>query len=161
MRVRPKAPVSSRRSHIFSAICFFFLAVFVVSVLLLIIADILYINKEAVVTVLTSGFIRDALWLSVWTSLTTTFISLLFAVPTGYALSRLRFPGRSFADSIVDLPIVFPPLVAGLTLLVFFSQTALGRWVQEELGLDFVFQAKGIVLCQFVVTASFAIRFAN
>ena len=161
MRVRPEGPVSSKRSHIFSAICFFFLAAFVVSVLLLIIADILYINKEAVVTVLTSSFIRDALWLSIWTSFTTTSISLLFAVPMGYALSRLRFPGRSLADSIVDLPIVFPPLVAGLTLLVFFSQTTLGRWIQEDLGLEFVFQAKGIVLCQFVVTASFAIRFAK
>ena len=161
MRVRLEGPVSSKRSHIFSAICFFFLAAFVVSVLLLIIADILYINKEAVVTVLTSSFIRDALWLSIWTSFTTTSISLLFAVPMGYALSRLRFPGRSLADSIVDLPIVFPPLVAGLTLLVFFSQTTLGRWIQEDLGLEFVFQAKGIVLCQFVVTASFAIRFAK
>ncbi len=79
----------------------------------------------------------------------------------GYVLSRFRFPGRSFADSIVDLPIVFPPLVAGLTLLVFFSQTALGRWIQEDLGLEFIFQPKGIVLCQFIVTASFAIRFAK
>jgi len=161
MRAYPDSPVSSRRSHIFTAVCFFFLAVFVTSVLLLIIADILYIDKKAVVTVLTSGFIRDALWLSTWTSFTTTFISLLFAVPMGYALSRFRFPGRSLADSIVDLPIVFPPLVAGLTLLVFFSQTALGRWIQEDLGLEFVFQPKGIVLCQFVVTASFAIRFAK
>lgn len=161
MRVRLDGPVSSKRDHIFSAICFFFLAFFVVSISLLIIADILYIDKKAVVTVLTSGFIQHALWLSIWTSFATTFISLLFAVPMGYALSRFRFPGRSLADSIVDLPIVFPPLVAGLTLLVFFSQTALGRWIQEDLGLEFVFQPKGIVLCQFVVTASFAIRFAK
>ena len=161
MRVRLNSPVSSWQNHIFTAVCFFFIAVFVVFVLLLIIADVLYIDKKAVVTVLTSSFIRDALWLSIWTSFTTTFISLLFAVPMGYVLSRFRFPGRSLADSIVDLPIVFPPLVAGLTLLVFFSQTILGRWIQEDLGLEFVFQAKGIVLCQFVVTASFAIRFAK
>jgi molybdate transport system permease protein len=161
MRARIDSPKSSRRDHIFDVICFFFLAVFVLSVLLLIIADVFYINKEAVVTVLTSGFIRDALWLSVWTSFTTTFTALLFAVPMGYALSRFRFPGRRLADSIVDLPIVFPPLVAGLTLLVFFSQTILGRWIQEDLGLEFVFQPKGIVLCQFIVTASFAIRFAK
>jgi len=66
-----------------------------------------------------------------------------------------------FVDAIVDLPIVFPPLVAGLTLLVFFSQTAAGRWIQQDLGLDFVFQPKGIVLCQFVTAASFAIRSAK
>lgn len=96
-----------------------------------------------------------------WTSLATTLISLLFAVPMGYALSRFEFRGRTIVDAIVDLPIVFPPLVAGLTLLVFFSQTAAGRWIQEDLGLEFVFQPKGIVLCQFLVGASFAIRSAK
>jgi molybdate transport system permease protein len=79
----------------------------------------------------------------------------------GYSLSRFRFPGHILADAIVDLPIVFPPLVAGLTLLVFFSQTSPGRWIQEDLGIEFVFQPKGIVLCQFVAAASFAIRSAK
>ena len=79
----------------------------------------------------------------------------------GYALSRYRFSGRILVDSIVDLPIVFPPLVTGLTLLVFFSQTFLGKWIQEDLGVAFVFQPKGIVLCQFLVGASFAIRSAK
>ena len=52
----------------------------------------------------------------------------------------------------------FPPLVAGLTLLVFFSQTSPSRWIQEDLGVEFIFQPKGIVLCQFLVAASYAIR---
>lgn len=130
-------------------------------VLLLIIADAFYIDKKAVLTVLNSNFIRHALWMSIWTSFATTFIALLFAVPIGYSLSRYRFPGRILVDTVVDLPIVFPPLVAGLTLLVFFSQTSLGRWIQEDLGIEFVFQRKGIILCQFLVAASFAIRSAK
>jgi molybdate transport system permease protein len=48
-----------------------------------------------------------------------------------------------------------------LTLLVFFSQTTLGKWIQDDLGIEFVFQRKGIVLCQFLVSASFAIRSAR
>lgn len=155
------SPVRGWRGHIFAATGFLFVAIFITFVLLLIIADIFYVDKKAVLTVLTSGFIRHALWMSVWTSFATTFLSLLFAVPMGYVLSRFRFPGRVLADTIVDLPIVFPPLVAGLTLLVFFSQTTIGKWVQEDLGLEFVFQAKGIVLCQFLVAASFAIRSAK
>lgn len=130
-------------------------------VLVLIVTDALYIDRKAVATVLSSKFILHALWMSVWTSLLTTLIAIVFAVPMGYALSRFRFPGQVVADAIVDLPIVFPPLVVGLTLLVFFSQTALGRWIQEDLGLEFVFQPKGIVLCQFVAAASFAIRSAK
>lgn len=150
-------PVRGWQSRLFVAGTFFFLAVFVTFALFLIIANVLYIDKKAVATVLASGFIRHALWMSLWTSFVTVGLVLLFAIPMGYALSRYHFPGHVLVDTIVDLPIVFPPLVAGLILLVFFSQTALGRWI-ERIGLEFVFQPKGIVLCQFVVSASFAIR---
>jgi len=161
VKVVSNIPVRGWRDRVFAAATFFFVCVFIIFVLTLIITDVFYIDKEAVITVLTSKFIRHALWMSTWTTFVTTFIALLFAVPMGYALSRFRFPGRIVADAIVDLPIVFPPLVAGLTLLVFFSQTALGKWIQEDLGIEFVFQPKGIVLCQFVAAASFAIRSAK
>ena len=154
------APVRGRRSRLFAGTAFFFLVVFITFIVLVILADVFYIDMKAVRTVLTSGFIGHALWMSIWTSTVTVAISLLFAVPMGYVLSRYRFPGHTLVDTVVDLPIVFPPLVAGLTLLVFFSQTALGRWI-EDTGLKFVFQPKGIVLCQFVVSASFAIRSAK
>ena len=154
------APVRGWRSRLFAAGMMLFLGVFVGFAVLLLAADILYIDARAAMTVLTSGFIRQALWLSIWTSLVCVALSLLFAVPMGYALSRYRFPGHALADAVVDLPIVFPPLVAGLTLLVFFTQTWIGRWIQST-GLEFVFQPRGIVLCQLVVSASFAIRSAK
>lgn len=151
-------PIKGWRDRVFEAVACFIACAFIIFILMLIAADVLYIDRKAVMAAITSRFIRHALWMSIWTSLTTTSISLFFAVPMGYVLSRLRFPGRVVADAIVDLPIVFPPLVIGLTLLVFFSQTAVGRWIQDDLGLEFVFRAKGIVLCQFVAAASFAIR---
>jgi molybdate transport system permease protein len=146
---------------VFAACGLFFVAVFVTFIVALIAADICYIDEEAVTEVMTSPFIRRALWMSLWTSAFTTFLSLLFAIPMGYALSRYGFPGKVLVDAIVDLPIVFPPLVAGLTLLVFFSQTSPGKWIEDVLGWEFVFQPKGIVLCQFLVSASFAIRSAR
>ena len=161
MKIAANTPVRGWRDRVFSAATFVFVSVFIVFVLTLIVTDLFYIDREAIVTVLTSKPIRHALWMSLWTSFMTTFIALLFAVPMGYALSRFRFPGRIFADAIVDLPIVFPPLVAGLTLLVFFSQTAVGRWIEQDVGIEFIFQPKGIVLCQFVAAASFAIRSAK
>jgi len=161
MKMALNTPVRGWRSRLFAALVFFFVSVFVIFILTLIITDVFYINKEAVITVLSSKFIRHALWMSIWTSSVTAFIALFFAIPVGFALSRFRFPGRFLADAIVDLPIVFPPLVAGLTLLVFFHQTALGKWIQEDLGIEFAFQPKGIVLCQFVAAASFAIRSAK
>ena len=149
-------------SDIIMAIVFvFFVFIFTLIILTLIVTDIFYIDKKAVIAVLTSDYVRHSLWLSIWTSFTTTFLALFFAIPMGYSLSRYQFPGRFFVDSIVNLPIIFPPLVVGLTLLVFFSQTFLGRWIQEDMGIEFVFQPKGIVLCQFLVAASFAIRSAK
>ncbi len=105
---------------------------------------------------LVSPEIASALWLSLWTSAVTVVIDLGLAIPMGYALSRYRFPGHSLVDSIVDLPILLPPLVIGLSLLVFF-QTAPGRFL-EGLGLTFMFQRKGIILCQVLDSASFGIR---
>jgi len=145
-------------TRFFTILFFIVLFLFIGMALVMMIADAMYIDKSAFIKVLTSGFVFDALQLSVVTSAITVLIALCFAVPMGYVLSRFRFPGRIFVDTLVDIPIVFPPLVAGLTLLIFFSQTAFGQWVQEGMGIEFVFQPKGIVLCQFVVSASFAIR---
>jgi molybdate transport system permease protein len=135
-------------------------ALFVTFALLLILADVFYIKWQSVLSVMTSGFIGHALWMSLWTSIITVILSVVFAIPMGYVLSRFRFPGHVIVDSFVDLPIVFPPVVVGLTLLVFFTQTPIGRWIERS-GFEFIFQPKGIVLCQFVVAASFAIRSAK
>ncbi len=159
-------PVRGGKDRLLAAAVFLFLGLFVAFAAVLIVADALYIDRKAVMTVLTAGYVREALWRSLWTSFVTMALALLFAVPMGYALSRYRFPGHVLVDTLVDLPIVFPPLVAGLTLLVLFHQTALGRWIQAPqseggLGLEFAFQPAGIVLCQFFLAASFAIRSAK
>ena len=149
---------NAQNGRLFSTLLFLPLIVFVTMAIFLIMSDALYIDRAAVIKVFTSPFIRQALQLSIITSVITVFLSLIFAIPIGYILSRYRFPGHILVDTIVDLPIVFPPLVAGLTLLIFFSETGIGRWIQNDLGVEFVFQTKGIVLCQFIVSASFAIR---
>ncbi len=153
---RPAEPVTGRSGKLFAAVTLAFVAVFILFFLLLVIADVWYVDLEAVGEVLRSPQMRAALWLSIWTSVVTVLLVLVFAVPMGYALSRYRFPGDVVADSIVDLPIILPPLVVGLSALVFF-QTGLGRAI-EAIGLGFVYQRKGIILCQFLVSASFGIR---
>lgn len=129
---------------------------FVLGWLALFAADIGYTTWPAVQEVLGAKEIRAALWLSVWTTSVTVLLGLAFAIPMGYALSRFRFRGHVLVDSIVDLPIILPPLLVGLSLLVFF-QTRTGSFI-EDAGLRFVFQQKGIVLCQFLASASFGIR---
>jgi molybdate transport system permease protein len=155
-KIRPSSPVSGFRSRLFAAATLGVLALFVALLVALIVADIGYTNQEAVSEVLRAPEIRAALWLSLWTSGLTVVLGLVFAIPSGYALSRYRFPGHTLVDAVIDLPILLPPLIVGLSLLVFF-QTGLGRWIEDS-GWKFVFQRKGIVLCQFLVSASFGIR---
>jgi molybdate transport system permease protein len=148
--------VGPLQSPFFLAIIWAVVGYFVFGWLALFAADVNYTTWPAVQEVLAAKEIRAALWLSVWTTCLTVVIGLAFAIPMGYALSRYRFPGHVLVDSIVDLPIILPPLIVGLSLLVFF-QTRTGRFI-EDAGLEFVFQQKGIVLCQFLVAASFGIR---
>lgn len=155
-RPRVPAPVTGLHGRLFAASMLAFVGLFVVGLLAVLAADVSYAGWRPLGEVLRSPEIRAAMWLSLLSSLTTTALGMVFAVPMGYALSRFRFPGHAVVDSTVDLPIVMPPLVVGLSLLVFF-QTPAGKWIQES-GMRFVFDRKGIVLCQLLVSASFGIR---
>src|SRR5262249_52952931 len=69
------------------------------------------------------GYLNDpvvvaALRLSVVTTLATVVITLLVGTPTAYLLARYRFPGRDALDTLLDLPMVLPPSVAGIALLM-------------------------------------------
>jgi molybdate transport system permease protein len=172
-------PVSGLHGRLFAAAMLTFVVLFVVGLLALIIVDVGYVLTDtlddlpadpdhaslgavcmaalgALGRLMLQEEILAALWLSLWTTAVTVVIGLLFAVPMGYALSRYRFLTHPLVDSIVDLPIILPPLVVGLSLLVFF-QAPVGEWIEGH-GLKFVFQRKGIVLCQLLVSASFGIR---
>jgi molybdate transport system permease protein len=148
--------VGRLQSPFFLAILWAVVAYFALGWLALFAADINYTTWPAIEEVLVAREIRAALWLSIWTTIVTVLIGLACAIPMGSALSRFRFPGHMLIDSIVDLPIILPPLLVGLSLLVFF-QTRTGQFI-EDAGLRFVFQQKGIILCQFLASASFGIR---
>jgi molybdate transport system permease protein len=149
-----------------------FVGLFVAGLLILLVANVGYVLDEfgpdrldEFWKTLAAPEIRHAAWLSLWTTSVTVVLGLILALPIGYALSRYRFPGHSLVDSIVDLPIILPPLVVGLALLVLFQthlpltdpEIKVGEWL-ESYGLAFVFDPKGIVLCQLLVSASFGIR---
>lgn len=74
--------------------------------------------------------IRYATFLSMVSCGITAILSVWVAVPMGYLLSRFRFPLKSVVDAAVDIPIVLPPLVIGLSLLIFF-QTPVGRAIES------------------------------
>jgi len=101
--------------------------------------------------------VLHAVWLSLWTSTVAAVIALVFSVPSGYVLSRYRSGGVRLLDAIVDIPIVLPPLLFGISLLVLFQRTPLGPTL-KALGMKFVHEPKGIVLVQVLVAAAYGTR---
>lgn len=104
---------------------------------------------------LNSPEIRYSIGLSLATCTATAMLSLLVAVPIGYFLSRANFRGKEIVDSLIDIPIVLPPMVMGLCLLIFF-QSPLGKFIEQ--GVTFTYTVAGVVLAQFVIGSAFAIR---
>ncbi len=151
-------PVAGPHLHVLSVVSMGLLAIFLAAVLALVVADVGYTDWETVVGLFRSREVMAAIRLTAVTSTLTLMLVVVFSVPAGYALSRYRFPGHTLADTVVDLPIVLPPVVIGVSLLVFFT-TAPGRWIE---GMGFrPHSVAAIVLCQFFVAASYAIRSAK
>ena len=57
--------------------------------------------------------VTEALWLSMVTSLCSLVLALVMGTPLAYLLARYRFPGAALVDTLIDLPMVLPPTVAG------------------------------------------------
>lgn len=105
--------------------------------------------------------IRRAIGMTVVTATISTTFLLLAGVPLAYALSRLRFPGRTFVLSLVDLPIVIPQSVAGITLLhVFGRQQIIGGALHEMFGTAVDGTMLGICVAQVFVAYPFLVRTA-
>ena len=85
----------------------------------------------------------------------TAILSVWVAVPLGYLLSRHRFPGKWLVDALLDIPIVLPPLVIGLSLLILF-QTLPGRAIQRVVPITYAIPS--VILAQFAVACAFAVR---
>lgn len=95
-----------------------------------------------------------ALRLSLFTSLAALAVALLLGLPGAYAMARHRFRGRLLIDTLIDVPLVMPPLVAGLGLLFLVGDAALGRPL-AAVGIRLLFSPAGIVLAlAFVATAT-------
>ncbi len=97
--------------------------------------------------------IRHSIWLSLISCSLSAILSVFVAVPIGYLMSRHRFWGRRFLDAILDIPIVLPPLVIGLSLLILFQFPPF-RYVARPI----VYQVPAVVIAQFSVACAFAVR---
>jgi molybdate transport system permease protein len=115
---------------------------------------------------LTSSDSLTALRLSVECSLGATVLSVAFGLPLAWVLARMAFPGRSVVRALVLLPLVLPPVVAGVGLLTAFSRSGIaGRYLYDWFGVQFTFTTAGAIMEEtfvalpfFVITVEAALR---
>ncbi|MGM0770959.1 MAG: ABC transporter permease [Halobacteriota archaeon] len=123
----------------------------------LLIEIITHTSPVGLIVNIVSPEIRFAIKLSVLTSIASTLMCILLAIPVSYALSRYDFPGKILISTIIDLPMALPPIVAGLGLLLLFGTSSVGTYL-ADIGLRFVFTPLGIVMAQFTVNISLMLR---
>lgn len=137
-------------------------ACFILLIVLLLVADVMFTSLEDFTAALMKPEIQAAFRLTILSCSAAAILSLWVATPLGYLLSRYRFPGRWLVDTLVDVPIVLPPLVLGLSLLILFHLPIGGweleNWLRESVGFPVTFEWPAVVLAQFSVACAFAVR---
>ncbi|HEX2303095.1 MAG TPA: ABC transporter permease [Gaiella sp.] len=103
---------------------------------------------------------RDALRVTLATTVVAQVIILVVGTPAAYFLATRRFRGRSVAVTLVELPLVLPPAVAGIGLLAAFGRFGLLGDTLSALGVEIAFTRLAVVLAIVFVAGPFYVRTA-
>jgi molybdate transport system permease protein len=128
--------------------------------LLPILALVLRVTPAALLASLVDPTVAQAIQLSLVTTLITTGLTILAGTPVAYLLARRRFPGHALVDTLIDLPMLLPPAVAGIALLVAFGRRGLLGPLLDNAGLDIAFSTTAVVLAQLFVAGPFYVKTA-
>ncbi len=102
-----------------------------------------------------------ALRLSLETSLISLGVTIVFGTALAYVLARQSFPFKAAVETLIDLPIVLPPSVAGLALLMAFGRNGpIGPFL-SALGIQLPFTTAAVVIAQIFVASPLYIRAAR
>ena len=105
--------------------------------------------------------VTEALRLSMITTAITVGITVVLGTPVAYLLARRSFRGASLLDTLIDMPLVLPPAVAGIALLFTFGRSGLlGGWI-DDAGVSVAFTTVAVVLAQVFVAAPFYVKAAK
>lgn len=161
-------------------------ALYVMLIVAMLVSDFRFVEWADIRELLSDERVRYSIYLSLISCTISAILSIWVAVPTGYVLARLgrnviqrRFDESSLTgkaamclryvvDTLLDVPIVLPPLVIGISLLVLF-QTPAGRLIDSTTANLFssigypgvrgvTYEIPAVILAQFTVAAAFAIR---
>jgi molybdate transport system permease protein len=123
-----------------------------------IIAIFVHVAPARLLDQLSNPVVTDALVVSLKTSAIAAALILLLGTPTAYVLATRDVPGRSFLVTLVELPLVLPPAVAGIALLAAFGRVGLLGSSLDALGITIPFTQTAVTLAVAYVASPLYIR---
>lgn len=102
--------------------------------------------------------VRDALAVTARTNAIANVLILVFGTPTAWLLARRHFPGRALVITLVELPLVLPPAVAGIGLLAAVGAGGLFGGALRDAGIVLPFTEWAVVLAIVFVASPFYVR---
>ena len=121
---------------------------------------ILQTNPARIIISLSEPAVYLALWISIKTTLISLLLILAFGTPLAFFLGRSSFRFKAIIDTLIDLPTVLPPSVAGLALLLTFGRNGPLGSVLADYNINLAFTQAAVVMAQVFIAAPYYIRAA-
>ncbi len=121
----------------------------------------LRISPEAFIASLADPVVTDALVLSLATAGASVGIVMLCGTPISYINARGAYRGRGVIDTLIDIPVILPPAVAGLALLMAFGRYGVLGSYLSVYGIEVAYTTLAVVLAQVFVASPFYIKQAR
>jgi molybdate transport system permease protein len=149
------------RARAFPAALFAALALALAFLTLPIVAIFVRSSPSELIASLDDPGVLDALWLSLRTTLVALAIIVVVGTPAAYVLATRSFRGKAVVTTLVELPLVLPPAVAGVALLAAIGPAGIAGGVIDATGIRLALETAGVVVALTFVAAPFFIRGAQ
>jgi molybdate transport system permease protein len=113
---------------------------------------------RSVPSLLRDPAVRDAIAVTIRTNLVANVLIVAVGTPVAYLLATRRFRGRTLAITLVELPLVMPPAVAGIALLAAFGAGGLLGEPLQNAGIVLPFTEWAVVMAVTFVASPFYVR---
>ena len=105
--------------------------------------------------------VSDALFLTAISSLVSLAVIVGFGTPLAFGIARRSFRGKSVLETLIDMPMVLPPAVAGLALLMAFGRRGVVGSYLDDADIRIGFTTAAVIFAQIFVASPFYIRAAR
>lgn len=150
--VTPKSTVAGVRDGALATVATVFVTLLLALFAVAIVALVVHAPAAAIIAAMQRDVVRQALVVSLESTLASAIIMVVAGTPLALLLAR-RFRGREILEAFVSLPVVLPPVVAGLALLLAFGRMGLLGHVLRAFGIEVPFSLAAVVMAQTLVAA--------